>query len=220
VIPTAWIEAAQARWREHAVRQPMTAIGVDVAQGGDDQTVVAARHGGWYARLVRKPGKDTREGSDVARMVVGVRHNNCPVVIDVGGGWGAAAVGALERNGIPVVAFNGVNPSVATTREGRLRFYNKRAEGWWRLREELNPDQERGSAIALPPDASIKADLAAPRWELTARGIKIEEKTEIRKRLGRSRCHRHVHVGRLAGRCAPVARAATCGQASLGECRP
>jgi hypothetical protein len=186
VIPTAWIEAAQARWREHAVRQPMTAIGVDVAQGGDDQTVVAARHGGWYARLVRKPGKDTREGSDVARMVVGVRHNNCPVVIDVGGGWGAAAVGALERNGIPVVAFNGVNPSVATTREGRLRFYNKRAEGWWRLREELNPDQERGSAIALPPDASIKADLAAPRWELTARGIKIEEKTEIRKRLGRS----------------------------------
>jgi hypothetical protein len=48
---------------------------------------VAARHGGWYARLVRKPGEDTREGSDVARMVVGVRHNNCPVVIDVGGGW-------------------------------------------------------------------------------------------------------------------------------------
>ena len=38
----------------------------------------------------------------------------------------------------------------------------------------------------MPPDASIKADLAAPRWELTARGIKIEDKDEIRKRLGRS----------------------------------
>jgi hypothetical protein len=70
-------------------------------------TVVAARHGGWYARLVRQPGKETGEGSDVARMVVGVRHNNCPVIVDVGGGWGAAAVGALERNGIPVVAFKG-----------------------------------------------------------------------------------------------------------------
>jgi hypothetical protein len=35
---------------------------------------------------------------------VGVRHNNCPVIVDVGGGWGAAAVGTLERNGIPVVA--------------------------------------------------------------------------------------------------------------------
>jgi hypothetical protein len=34
--------------------------------------------------------------------------------------------------------------------------------------------------------ASIKADLAAPRWELTARGIKIEDKADIKKRLGRS----------------------------------
>jgi hypothetical protein len=60
------------------------------------------------------------------------------------------------------------------------------AEGWWRLREELNPDQQFGSAIALPPGAAIKADLAAPRWELTPRGIKVEDKNEIRKRLGRS----------------------------------
>jgi hypothetical protein len=72
VIPTAWIEAAQERWRENGPCGPMTAIGVDVAQGGDDRTVVAARHGGWYARLVRKLGKETREGSDVARAVVGV----------------------------------------------------------------------------------------------------------------------------------------------------
>jgi hypothetical protein len=40
----------------------------------------------------------------------------------------------------------------------------KRADGVWRLREELNSDQPFGSAIALPPDASVKADLAAPCW--------------------------------------------------------
>ena len=56
---------------------------------------------------------------------------------------------------------------------------------WWRFREELDADQEFGSVIALPPDASIKADLAAPRWELTARGVKID-KEAIKKRLGRS----------------------------------
>ena len=54
------------------------------------------------------------------------------------------------------------------------------------MREELDPGQDGGSVLALPPDASVKADLAAPRWELTARGIKIEDKDEIRKRLGRS----------------------------------
>jgi len=65
VIPTAWIEAAQARWTPTLPRQSMTAIGVDVAQGGNDATVLAARYGGWYARLVRKPGNETRDGSCV-----------------------------------------------------------------------------------------------------------------------------------------------------------
>jgi hypothetical protein len=106
--------------------------------------------------------------------------------VDVGGGFGAAAVGALERNGIPVVAYKGLDPTMATSREGNLKFYNRRAEDWWRIREELDPDQEFGSAIALPPDASIKADLAAPRWEMTPRGIKIESKEDIKRRLGRS----------------------------------
>jgi hypothetical protein len=43
----------------------------------------------------------------------------------------------------------------AASRDGGLKFYNRRAEGWWRLREDLDPDQPFGSAIALPPDASM-----------------------------------------------------------------
>ena len=164
----------------------MTAIGVDVAQGGNDATVLAARYGGWYARLVRKPGNETRDGSDVAAMVTAARRNQCPVIVDVGGGYGGGTLLRLKDNGICAVGFNSANRSTAKTRDGQLAFFNKRAEAWWRFREELDPDQEFGSTIGLPPDASIKADLAAPRWQLTARGIKIEDKHEIRKRLGRS----------------------------------
>ena len=165
----------------------MTAIGLDVAQGGDDYTVLAARHGGWYAPLVRKRGHDTRDGSAVAAAVVALRRDRCPVVVDVGGGWGGDTVARLKDNGIPVAGFNGANASLAKTRDGQLAFFNKprrgvvahargaRSRPGWRLR-----------LSALPPDASVKADLAAPRWELTARGIKIEDKDEIRKRLGRS----------------------------------
>jgi hypothetical protein len=43
-----------------------------------------------------------------------------------------------------------------------------------------------GSAMSLPPGQELKADLAAPRWMLMPRGIKVEEKSEIMKRLGRS----------------------------------
>jgi hypothetical protein len=186
VIPTAWIDAAQKRWTSRPPREQMTAIGVDVAQGGENETVAAPRYGGWYGPLECKPGKECQEGSDVCAMIVRVRRNNCPVIVDCGGGWGAAAVGAMERNGIAAVAYLGNKPSTGTTKDGRMRFYNKRAEDWWRLREELDPDQEFGSAIALPPGADVKADLAAPRWELTPRGIKIEDKGEIIKRLGRS----------------------------------
>ena len=54
------------------------------------------------------------------------------------------------------------------------------------MREELDPEQEGGSAIQLPPDNELKADLASARWKLTLQGILIEDKAEIRKRIGRS----------------------------------
>ena len=92
----------------------------------------------------------------------------------------------FKENGIPCAQFNGAAASKAKTKDGTLAFINKRAEAWWRFREELDPNQEGGSAVALPPDPKLTADLAAPTWELTSRGIKIESKDEIRARLGRS----------------------------------
>ena len=66
------------------------------------------------------------------------------------------------------------------------RFANKRAEAYWRFREALDPDQDGGSLVALPDDAELRADLAAPKFSITPRGILIESKDDIRKRLGRS----------------------------------
>jgi hypothetical protein len=187
VIPTVWIEAAQARWTAERPRgRAMTAVGVDVAQGGEDKTVVATRYGGWYAPLIRAPGSTTRTGDDVAALVIRARRDCCPVIVDVGGGWGADAVGVLGRNGIEVVGFLGQKVSNRKDRNGQLKFKNKRAEAWWRFREALDPEQEGGSAIGLPPDATIKADLAAPTFEVRSGEIVIEPKEAIKKRLGRS----------------------------------
>jgi hypothetical protein len=156
VIPTAWIAVAQQRWRAEAGRDiAMTAIGLDVAQGGIDQTVLAARHGGWYAPLVRKPGHITRDGSAVAAAVVALRRDRCPVVVDIGGGWGGDAVARLKDNGIPVLEFNGGKASTAKTRDGQLTFFNKRAEAWWRMREELDPGQQGGAIVALGSRAAV-----------------------------------------------------------------
>ena len=55
-IPSNWLVEAQNRWTRnppHGV--PMCCMGVDVAQGGSDKTVLAIRHDGWFAPLTDYP---------------------------------------------------------------------------------------------------------------------------------------------------------------------
>jgi len=118
--------------------------------------------------------------------VIRYRRDGCPVVVDVGGGYGGAVITRLKDNGIAYLTFDGAARSLASARGSGLRFANKRSEAWWRFREELDPDQTGGSKIALPPDDELRADLSAPRWTPGPRGIQIEAKDDIRARLGRS----------------------------------
>ena len=189
VIPTSWVRAAQERWKPAPpTGAQMSAIGVDVAQGGADRTVLAPRHGPWYAPLVERPGILTPTGSHVAALVVEVRRNGAVIVMDMGGGYGGAAKQRLNDNDIEVRSFNAANASTEYSRDRQLTFANKRSEATWRFREALDPDQDGGSPIALPPDPQVLADLTAPRWKLTPRGILIEPKEDLKKpeRLGRS----------------------------------
>lgn len=187
VIPTDWIRQAQERWKPDGHKGfRMTAIAADVAQGGEDHTVIAYRYGVWYAPLIDKAGIDTPDPPSVAALITTYRRDGAAVVIDVGGGYGGGAVSWLKENEVTAIGFNGANGSTRTSADGSLRFVNARAESWWRMREALDPSQEGGSPLCLPPDPALLADLSAPRWSLKTRGIQIEEKAEIKKRLGRS----------------------------------
>lgn len=187
VIPTEWIKAAQARWQP---RPPegvmMTAMGFDPAGGGSDAAELAFRYGGWYGEIVTAKGADTADGSSMAALLMKHRRDACPVVIDMGGGYGGAVAMRLEDNQVEYVKFNGAVASAARTKDGSLAFVNRRAEAYWKFREALDPDQPGGSVIALPPDPELRADLAAPTWSLKPNGIVLESKEDLRKRLGRS----------------------------------
>lgn len=187
VIPTQWVREAQARWTpeppEHA---PMTAIGVDVAQGGPDQTVLAARYDGWFAPLEAFPGTETPTGPDIAGLVFTRRKNNAAIVIDMGGGYGGSAYDHLIANGVTVSKHVGANASVKRTADQSLGFHNKRSEVWWRFREALDPGQQGGSPIALPDDPELVADLTAPTYDASTGNIKVEPKVKLVERIGRS----------------------------------
>lgn len=186
VIPTAWIEAAMQRWQDKVpARIAMTAMAVDVAPGGGDQRVIGWRYGAWVGRLDAKREVD-KTGRNTAADVVRYRRDRCPVVVDLGGGWGGTALVALKDNGIEAVPFNGVESTTRRSRCGKYSFRNKRAWSVWTVREELDPSQEGGSAMALPPDPELKADLASYRYDLTSGGVLLEPKEKQKDRIGRS----------------------------------
>lgn len=180
-IPTAWIKAAQARWHEGDFG-PQSCIGVDVARGGDDKTVIAIRHGHWFAPLLKYEGKDTPDGNYVAGLVLAAKKGNPIINIDVIG-VGSSPYDILKNMG-QVAGINFGEGTSATDKSGRLRFANVRACAYWKFREALDPVND--SNIALPPDSELLADLAAPKWSPRGEKITIESKEEIKKRLGRS----------------------------------
>lgn len=182
VVPTAWVKAAQERWTPDGAAQPCTAVGVDVARGGKDKTVLAAVHGNWFRELEKHPGKSTPDGRVVAQLVAETRGGGTPYIDVIG--VGAAAYDALESIGVEAVPVNVASAAREKDKTGNFGFINLRAQLYWKFREALDPAS--GIDIALPPDRELLADLTAPRYSRSARGIQVESKEDIARRLGRS----------------------------------
>lgn len=193
VIPTEWIEAAMARWQPRDAKGPMDSLGVDAARGGNmgsttgatgkDKMVIARRHGTWFDRVLAIKGVSVNDGASAAAQVIRFRTDLAPVHLDVVG-IGTSPFDFLTKSNVHTVAINGAAKSHGNDASGLLRFVNLRAELHWRMREALDP--RNPNPIALPDDAELLADLAAPKWQLTTSGIKVESKDDIKKRLGRS----------------------------------
>lgn len=185
VIPSSWVKAAMERWKAEDRPGPVASVGIDPSRGGDE-TTIAVRRGWRYDEIVTvKPdASGVVSGGAVAMRALEVAGDEAPIHVDVIG-IGASAVDHLEAHvGRRVVAVNGADGSDAKDISGKLGFANRRAETWWRFREALSPD--RAPRVALPPDQRLLADLCAPHYRLTARGLLIEDKAEVKRRLGRS----------------------------------
>jgi len=186
VCPTAWVDAAMARWKAREAKGDMDSIGADVAAGGADNMVIARRHGTWFDEPIRIPGREIpqeRAGPIAAGHVIMARKTLAPVHADVVG-WGLSCCNFLTENEVQTIPINFASGSKGKTKDGKLAFANLRAEVIWRMREELDP--ENPNPIALPPDPKLKADLCSYRWELRSAGIFIMPKEEQKKKLGRS----------------------------------
>ena len=187
VIPSEHVRIAQQRWQDMKKPDvPLRGLGIDVARGGKDQTVISKRYGGWFDTLIKYPASDTVTGGEVAKIImehITDDEKSARIVIDLTG-VGSSPYDILSSHDFDVDGFMGAESSAYTDKSGMLEFANRRSEAWWTFKEALEPDS--GQDIALPPDPELMADLTAPTYEVDTRGIHIEKKENIIKRLGRS----------------------------------
>jgi len=187
VLPTEWVRLAQARWLEREKPDvPLTAVGVDAVRGGQDKLAICKRYDNWFDEVYGLPGVNVEDGPALAAIVWQELDGEKPsyvMNIDAAsiGASGYDSLKTMYRNVIPLNASEG---SDYRDKSKAFKMRNTRAEYYWRMREALDP--EHGDDIALPPGNEIVADLCAARWSLTAAGIQIEKKEDIKDRIGRS----------------------------------
>jgi hypothetical protein len=194
VVPTAWVKAAQQRWMEmERPSTPLSGVGVDLVRGGQDNMAIAKRYGNWFDEVIKVPGVNVADGPAAATLLYNALRDDKHVgyinmdVIGIGSS-GYDSTRPLFPNVLPVNASeksNYVAMSKTNPPQELFKMRNVRAEYHWRMREALDP--ESGMNLALPPGNEIVADLCAARYQMMAdRVIQIEDKKEIKKRIGRS----------------------------------
>ncbi len=184
LVPLSWMDAANTRWIEAqtAARIGLLRLGADIAGMGRDRTIFAPRIDNFVDsfKIYSKADHMVTAG----RIKNEIRNGGVANIDTIG--EGAGVYSRLMEMGDNVVSakFSELAEGL-TDLTGERGFLNMRAYCYWALRDALDPSL--GGSLALPPDDELTQELTSIRWEPKSNGkIKIEEKDEIKKRLGRS----------------------------------
>jgi hypothetical protein len=95
-------------------------------------------------------------------------------LFDATGGWAAGAVDVLRANGYGPIDVQFAAPAMDP------RYHNRRAEIWFGMADWI----KRGGALPSLPE--IVAELVTPTYTFHKGKFLLEEKDQVKKRLGRS----------------------------------
>jgi len=194
LISEEWVSAARSRWDlyvatygEKAPKGVPALAGLDVAELGDDSSAFCMRYGGYVAPYLVWSGVDvTVSGKRAAKYYLA--HNIRHVFIDANGvGAGTAPTLREELRRLKVKNYGSVAVPVKTAESPTVKpddgeFKILRDQLWWAVREWLKNDP----GAMLPPDDELLEELLIPTYEQVGRYIRIMEKKDMRKLLGRS----------------------------------
>ncbi len=153
-------------------------IGLDIARFGDDATSFCFRKGRWCYRFESYYKKDNVEVANQVTFFIKEFHPQ-RVFMDIGG-QGAGVYDILKDRGFGEI-IRGVYFGERAINDDR--YFNRRAEMWDEARKWL----EQPLPVQLPPDDQLAEDLVCINKKYDRRGrLQLEEKDEVKKRLGRS----------------------------------
>ena len=172
------VEAAMSRHlKPDAYEWSQKRLGVDVARFGDDRTVLFPRQGlaATLPRVMRHV-RDSSVAVDIANMVMAAKAKwgSEMEFFDATGGWAAGAVDVLRSNGFSPINVQFASPAMDP------RYANRRAEMWLKMAEWIR------AGGALPNVPEMVAELTAPTYTFQKGKFLLEDKDQIKKRLGRS----------------------------------
>jgi hypothetical protein len=186
IIPTEWVKAAQRRWIETEKPEvPLTAVGIDPARGGNDNMSMSKRYDNYFEEPTFWPGSLVKDGQIGAGLINGALGEEDPLYMNIDvGGVGSSVYDQVKELYSMCSAINFSEKSSYRDKSGKLKMRNKRAELYWKMRDALDPSGDQ--QIMIPPGNEILADLCSARYKLTTAGVLVEEKEEIKRRIGRS----------------------------------
>ena len=170
LIPLQYAEQARLRQVVAADVGELFEAGIDVADGGDNETVVCVRQGSRIVRMQAWAQRDPR--GEVAAALAPYKSRLASVKVDKVG------VGAYFEKHLSDLGYKTMGVNVGEAPYNTERFANLKAELYWGLRERF----QQGDICGALDERTI-AQLSTIRYELTSRGqIAIESKEKMAKR--------------------------------------
>lgn len=180
VIPAGWLKDLPIS--PDYLAQPLE-LGCDVARFGDDRTTIAARRG---ASLI---GLDELRKFDSFAIVAAIKNTltefrggfHTPIKIDVTGGLGTGPYDILISEGYNAIAVNSSEKAFNPE-----QYPNRRSELWFDLQDRIRDKRFDLSRVGLDVRKRLMKELSTPLYNIKKGRKTVEEKSEIKKRLGAS----------------------------------
>lgn len=168
-------ESMNRKVEERSVKNSQHRLGIDVARGGVDRTVFARRRGLKAYPLEQIPS--TVFGPELAGKVAFMQQELAieRIFVDNTGGYGSSVIDSLGL--FPNME---ITPVVYNSKAQDKRYFNKRTEMYMRLRDWVKKGGQ------LPNDPGLMEELMMPKIMFHGGVTRLEEKEQIKTRLGRS----------------------------------